>query len=43
MGKINNFVDPDYDRKLLEFKARRDRLRKEQEEKKEDKNEWPRR
>lgn len=34
MGKINNFVDPDYDRKLLEFKARRDRLKKEMEERK---------
>lgn len=38
MARANNFVDPDYDQKLLEFKARRDRLRKEMEvEKKEDK------
>lgn len=34
MVKTNNFVDPDYDRKLLEFKARRDQLKKEMEEEK---------
>lgn len=41
MANANNFVDPDYDRRLLEFKARRDRLKKEmKEEKKENKRDY---
>lgn len=34
MAKTNTFVDPDYDKRLLEFKARRDQLKKEMEEEK---------
>jgi hypothetical protein len=29
MARPGEFVDPDYDRRLAEFKAKRDRMRKE--------------
>ena len=30
MARPSDFVDPDYDRRLAEFKAMRDKMRKEQ-------------
>ena len=29
MGRVTDFVDPEYDRKLQEFKARKARMRQE--------------